>query len=84
MDPKVRLILAKLHLRAYPFPVSFFASDAGYKVVRDMLSLYAVSTAEDYIWRLCYRGFVNVPGFPRKWLGKYKRLMELYGALYVH
>jgi hypothetical protein len=83
MDPKVRRVLAKLHVVAYPVQVSYFASENGYDEVSRLLSLYAVSTAEDYIWRLYYRYLVLVPGFPRVWLRRYKELVELYGVLYV-
>ena len=83
LDPKVRRVLAKLHVPAYPVQVSYFASENGYDSVSRLLSLYAISTSEDYIWRLYYRYLVRIPGFPRAWLRRYKALVKSYGALYA-
>jgi hypothetical protein len=82
LDPKVRRVLAKLHVPAYPVQVSYFASEKGFEAVSKLLSLYAISTSEDYIWRLYYRYLVLVPGFPVKWLRRYKGLVRRYGILY--
>ena len=83
LDPKVRRVLAKLHVPAYPVQVSYFASENGYDSVSKLLSLYAISTSEDYIWRLYYRYLVLIPNFPRVWLRRYKALARHYGALYA-
>ena len=80
LDPKVRRVLAKLHVGEYP--VSYLASEKGFDDVSKLLSLYAISTSEDYIWRLYYRYLVLIPKFPRVWLRRYKALVKSYGILY--
>ena len=74
-------VMSKLNLPIKPFPMSYFCSEVGYKGVKRLLSMYAVSTSEDYIWRLYNKLFVP-KRMPLVWLRRYKMLLDDYQDRY--
>ena len=78
IDPKILALCQKLDMSADP---TGFAKQSCYNNVQILLSKYAPSTAEDYIWRL-HRYLSNIPGFPPSMLEKYKALLTHYKTLY--
>lgn len=79
MDPKVIFICGKL---GFLPSTDSFLSDGSYDSVVTFLNGYAVSTAEDYIWRL-HRFLSKSGGFPKVKLDRYYDLLVHYKALYT-
>jgi len=78
IDPKILTLCQKLDMCTDP---TAFTKQNCYNNVQTLLSKYAPSTAEDYIWRL-HRYLSKIPNFPVNILKKYKALLTHYKTMY--